>query len=58
MQDSQCKLMVALRALHRLNACAWSFYIRSGGGTPRKLLICDFDLEIFQEFRVFHHFLA
>jgi hypothetical protein len=36
----------------------WSFYIFSGGGTADELFFRDFDLELFQEFGVFGHFLA
>jgi hypothetical protein len=36
----------------------WSFYICSGGGTADELFFREFDLEFFQEFGVFVHFLA
>src|ERR1035437_8379553 len=36
----------------------WSFYILSGGGTANELFFGDLDLEFFQEFGVFGHFLA
>jgi hypothetical protein len=39
-------------------ACHWSFYICSGGGTADELFFRQFDLEFFQEFGVFVHFLA
>jgi hypothetical protein len=39
-------------------ACPWSFYICSGGGTADELFFREFDLEFFQEFGVFVHFLA
>jgi hypothetical protein len=42
----------------RWKACPWSFYIFSGGGTADELFFRDFDLELFQEFGVFGHFLA
>src|ERR1035437_8373783 len=38
--------------------CPWSFYICSGGGTADELFFRQFDLEFFQEFGVFVHFLA
>jgi hypothetical protein len=42
----------------RFPAGIWSFYICSGGGTADELFFREFDLEFFQEFGVFVHFLA
>jgi hypothetical protein len=39
-------------------ACPWSFYILSSGSCANELFFRDFDLEFFQEFGVFGHFLA
>jgi hypothetical protein len=41
-----------------MNGDIWSFYIFSGGGTADELFFREFDLEFFQEFGVFVHFLA
>jgi hypothetical protein len=51
-----CKFLGS--ACHPSEARTWSFYILSGGGTADELVFGDFDLEFFQEFGVFGHFLA
>jgi len=49
---------LAIGRLRRYTTGAWSFYILSGGGAADELFFRDFDLEFFQEFGVFVHFLA
>ena len=50
----------SLEAPHRggRKARRWSFYIFSSGSCADELFFRDFDLEFFQEFGVFDHFLA
>ena len=46
------------KAVEEALASSWSFYIFSSGSCADELLFRDFDLEFFQQFGVFGHFLA
>ena len=45
-------------ATNKTLSCSWSFYIFSCDGGSDELSFRDFDLEFFQEFGVFGHFLT
>jgi hypothetical protein len=49
---------IGLQPANPSEARTWSFYIISGGGSADGLFFRDFELEFFQEFGVFSHFLA
>jgi hypothetical protein len=49
---------IGLSTCGGLSTRHWSFYICSGGDTADELFFRQFDLEFFQEFGVFVHFLA